>query len=206
MELFLLWLGINTLVGYAIGQKRNQIGASIAISILLGPIGWLIAVLVKGDVRKCPFCAEDVKLAAVVCPHCQRDLPPQVAPPPARPRTAQEKKRTVWLFGSIAAVLIGVFIWAAWYDSHKAERASAEVDRRVARAVQLYPPVTPPSLPAPQFIVITSDVSVYDSAAQEIKLTPGMRLQVVGRSAHDLTIAYEGHTYSIPKAFTEPAK
>jgi hypothetical protein len=29
MEIFILWIGINALVGYAIGQKKNEIGASI---------------------------------------------------------------------------------------------------------------------------------------------------------------------------------
>jgi hypothetical protein len=28
-----------------------------------------------GSKRKCPFCAETVRLEAIVCPHCQRDLP-----------------------------------------------------------------------------------------------------------------------------------
>lgn len=30
--------------------------------------------------RICPFCAEEIKAAAVVCRYCQRDIPPVVAP------------------------------------------------------------------------------------------------------------------------------
>jgi len=30
----------------------------------------------SGPTRACPFCAEDVKAAAVVCKHCGKDLTP----------------------------------------------------------------------------------------------------------------------------------
>jgi len=33
--------------------------------------------------RKCPFCAELVKREAIICKHCQRDLPPEPKPEPA---------------------------------------------------------------------------------------------------------------------------
>ena len=75
MEPILLWLGINVLIGYALGKQKNEVGVSILICILLGPIGWLLCILNKGKVRKCPYCAEDVKPQAVVCRHCGRDLP-----------------------------------------------------------------------------------------------------------------------------------
>jgi hypothetical protein len=39
--------------------------------------------------RKCPFCAELVKREAVVCKHCQRDLPPEPEAPPAPPVALQ---------------------------------------------------------------------------------------------------------------------
>lgn len=34
-------------------------------------------------VRKCPFCAENVKVEASVCPHCQRDIIVKPAAEPA---------------------------------------------------------------------------------------------------------------------------
>ncbi len=75
MEWILLWLGINAVVGYAIGKSKNAIGECVAISILLGPIGWLIAAVSKENLKKCPFCSESVKPDAKVCRYCGRDLP-----------------------------------------------------------------------------------------------------------------------------------
>jgi hypothetical protein len=52
---FVFWLGVNGLIGYAIGKSKNDISGCVLLSFLLGPIGWLIALAAKGNVRKCPF-------------------------------------------------------------------------------------------------------------------------------------------------------
>lgn len=40
-----------------------------------GPSGKSVATSAIDDTRLCPFCAEEIKLAAIVCKHCGRDLP-----------------------------------------------------------------------------------------------------------------------------------
>lgn len=69
------WLLVNVAVGYAIGKERNNVGTSVFISVLLGPVGWIIAFISKEGLRKCPFCSESIKPDAKVCRYCGRELP-----------------------------------------------------------------------------------------------------------------------------------
>ena len=90
MELLFFWILCGIATGF-IGAQRGGIACAwLAIGLLLGPIGLLMA-FAAGPAgkahRTCPFCAETVKREALVCRFCGRDLPPL----DEVPRTAPER-------------------------------------------------------------------------------------------------------------------
>ncbi len=69
-----VWIPLNILAGAAFGKMRGRVGVSIVLSLLLGPIGWLVVFLGADKRPKCPSCAEPIKPEAKVCSHCHEDL------------------------------------------------------------------------------------------------------------------------------------
>jgi hypothetical protein len=86
-----------------VADRRNvpNKGSVRVINLFLGwtVIGWVVALAMAmagpspaqkpkpmtnspppppspSDIRRCPFCAEDIKKAAIVCKHCGRDVEP----------------------------------------------------------------------------------------------------------------------------------
>ena len=55
---------------------RNSKYFGAAIAGILAELDYAAAAAPQAGERDCPFCAERIKAAAVVCRHCQRDLPP----------------------------------------------------------------------------------------------------------------------------------
>ena len=60
-------------VGAAIGSRKNAAGPAFALGMFLGPIGWLLALLLDGR-PKCPQCRERLELGAAVCWRCRTEL------------------------------------------------------------------------------------------------------------------------------------
>ena len=85
---FVLIAVVSAVLGWMIGSSKGKGGAGLALGIFLGPLGVLITLFLKADTdkveataiesgesKKCPFCSELIKVDAVVCRFCGRDLP-----------------------------------------------------------------------------------------------------------------------------------
>jgi len=60
--------------------------------------------------RKCPFCAEEIQQAAVICRFCQRSLPLPPSPTTAAPSPTRSLNRTA----KVGLVIFGVLLAGAW--------------------------------------------------------------------------------------------
>jgi len=109
---------ISGVIGLAIGVGKGRAAGGFWLGFFLGIIGWIIVALLQptakadaerlgrvgaavgvlpnpmgaaaaGDSRICPWCAETIKAAAVVCRYCGRDVEPVVAAPSATVDIAQ---------------------------------------------------------------------------------------------------------------------
>jgi hypothetical protein len=64
----------------------------------------------QSDTRKCPFCAEDVKVEAIACKHCGRDIPTSSLPPVptqfAPPQLTPAQNSSMGL--SISSLILGI--------------------------------------------------------------------------------------------------
>lgn len=70
MEFLILWL-VMGLVGFLLGKWKGREGLGFLLGFLLGPIGWVIMLLVDDIRAKCPHCAGPLPKEKVArCMHC----------------------------------------------------------------------------------------------------------------------------------------
>src|SRR5687768_2534738 len=62
--------------------------------------------------QRCPFCAEEIQAAAVVCRYCNRDL---AAPPPLPVAAGDKRKGNPWI--GVLVLLAGFGGCVAWMGS-----------------------------------------------------------------------------------------
>jgi hypothetical protein len=74
--IIIFWIGLSMAVGaWASGRDRNGFGWFF-LALLISPLLAGIFLLIAGQAGPpCPFCREHVRADAIVCKHCQRDLP-----------------------------------------------------------------------------------------------------------------------------------
>ena len=72
---------IATLIGYFIGERRGRAYDGSILGFCLGPLGWIIVLVMEDKRSKCPHCASPILAAsATVCARCARDLRPAPKP------------------------------------------------------------------------------------------------------------------------------
>ena len=137
-----LWAFIGGLIGAAIGNSKGRRSVGFWLGLFFGGIGWIIVAVMQPTLgaevarinaiktiqssgnsttgsnelgtRNCPYCAETIKSAAVVCRFCGHDVEPVIEEGPAVRVAHQEKS---W-YGHVSDKFPKIFD-AVWDEAQK---------------------------------------------------------------------------------------
>jgi hypothetical protein len=88
MEFFIVWVALAIVVGVVANSRGRSGGSWFLLSLPVSPLiaGLLVFALPNlrrqglhriepRESQKCPYCAESIKVKAIVCNHCGREIP-----------------------------------------------------------------------------------------------------------------------------------
>ena len=104
LQVVVVWIIVHGVIGYCIGKRKAQTVLGILVSVLFGPVGWVLAALLPNLQRKCPSCAEPIDDAADICPRCQSNVSQSLVAP--RQRLSVRRVALVAIAVAVLAIVL----------------------------------------------------------------------------------------------------